>query len=775
MKQVMLLLYLLSFFCIEARAQANIPLDSWRTHFSYHGVFKLAEAGDRIYAAGTYGLFYFDRSESSTVQLSALQGLSDAGIRTMAYQAGNGGTASLLIAYHHADIDLLQGGEIYNIRALRDAALPGDRQVYNILFQESLAYLATDYGISVLDLQSRQLRESYFNLGPAGEPSAIYQLAVWKDSLFAATSQGLMANALRGANLADFNSWKHFSAEGPLREASVRTLEATQAGLFAGSNGEGLYQYEAGEWLLTSFTTDQSFRDLQHAEGAELLISLEEAVHLFNPLAGSSRQVSHPLMEDPYQALTDADGNYWIADGVNGLLSNFESDFRAYIPAGPLADLPVALHAANEELIAVYGRHLEENVAPGPAPGEAVSGFSLFRNGSWHNFRPGISSGMPPVADFTDVAWNSLNQKYYFSSSAGGLIEWDPAAGVPAAGRPAAEAFRHFISGREGVSLEADSDGKTPVRAVSVDEAGQVWMLQPIVEAPLHRYNPTDNSWHSFLHDEALAATAQQLMLLPNDDKWLRLAGAGGILVFNEEEQSSRRLTHTVNEGGLYNPEVKSMALDLEGQVWVGLQQGVNYFANPFIVLQNTPVNAAFPVYERGRLLNGEEVTALAVDGGNRKWIGTPNGLWVFGDYGDTLHHHFTTANSPLPDNHILDIAIEQKGGEVFISTRKGIVSYRAAATEAGFQHASAIKVFPNPVYPGYEGKVGISGLVRDAIIKITDVSGRLVKELAAEGGTASWDVTDMRGRRPATGVYLIFSASADGSETLVGKVALVN
>lgn len=761
MKHSLLLLCLLSFFCADAQAQARIPLEAWRSHFSYQGVYRLAVSPERIYAAGANGLFYFDLAENTTVPVLQQQGLSDAGISQLAYQQSS---STLLIAYQNANIDILQNGIIYNIRTIRDAKLPGSRQIHDVLLQEGVALLATDYGISVLDLQTHELRESYFNLGQQGESKPVYQLAVWDDSLFAASSAGIMANALRGANLADFNSWKHFSTTGQIPTATVRTLAGSPAALFAGADGEGLFRYEEGEWIPTPFSTDQSFRDLQPTADHALLITLDQGVYSYQPAQGRSRQISHELIEAPYQAVR-VNEHYWIADGSNGLLSDFEGTFRSYIPQGPLADLPQQIYAANEELVAVYGRYRNGQYEPGPWQSEPVSGFSVFRQGVWHNFRSGETAGMPPVADFTDVAWNPDNQRYYFSSFSGGLLEWEPSSG----------AFRHFTAGQEGVSLSETASGEIPLTAVAVDGAGQVWMLQPIAAAPLHRYNPSDGSWEVYLQQDPLASTALELLILPNNDKWLRLSGASGILVFHEEEEQGRRLSQIINEGGLLNTPLTAMVADLEDQVWVGHQEGINYIVSPYAVLRNNPVNAILPVYERRELLNGEEISALAVDGGNRKWIGTPNGLWVFGDYGDTLHHHFTTANSPLPDNRIRDIAIEQTGGEVLVATAKGMVSYRAAATQAGWQHDTSIKVFPNPVYPGYEGKVGISGLVRDAIVKITDISGRLVKELAAEGGTASWDLTDMRGRRPATGVYLIFSASTDGTETLVGKVALVN
>ena len=167
-----------------------------------------------------------------------------------------------------------------------------------------------------------------------------------------------------------------------------------------------------------------------------------------------------------------------------------------------------------------------------------------------------------------------------------------------------------------------------------------------------------------------------------------------------------------------------------------------------------------------------ERVTALAVDGGDRKWMGTENGLWLFGPTGEELIYNFTRANSPLPSNRILDVSIHDKTGEVFIATDEGLVSFRSDATAPG--DFSSVKIYPNPVPPGFRGLVGIEGLTENAFVKITDASGRLIYNTQANGGSASWNVLDLQGRRAATGVYLVFSTSFDGSESYVGKVAVV-
>jgi len=153
--------------------------------------------------------------------------------------------------------------------------------------------------------------------------------------------------------------------------------------------------------------------------------------------------------------------------------------------------------------------------------------------------------------------------------------------------------------------------------------------------------------------------------------------------------------------------------------------------------------------------------------------MGTERGVWLFSPSGEALVSNFTVENSPLLSNVILDIDVNHETGEVFFATDLGLASFRsdATASDAVF---SDVKIFPNPVTPDYTGTVGITGLATDAIVKITDISGKLVWQTQANGGTASWNVKDYQGNRASTGIYLVFAASADGSESVVGKIAVI-
>jgi len=164
----------------------------------------------------------------------------------------------------------------------------------------------------------------------------------------------------------------------------------------------------------------------------------------------------------------------------------------------------------------------------------------------------------------------------------------------------------------------------------------------------------------------------------------------------------------------------------------------------------------------------------VMTDGGGRVWVATNEGIWVLAADLSAVVHRFTQANSPLPSDQVLSFAYEGLSGEVFILTSKGMVSYRSASSTAPLVHGPAIQVFPNPVRAEFDGSIGITGLVQDASLKVTDIMGRLVADLTANGGTASWDLRSFSGSRVQPGIYLLFSSSADGKETMVGKIAVL-
>jgi hypothetical protein len=231
--------------------------------------------------------------------------------------------------------------------------------------------------------------------------------------------------------------------------------------------------------------------------------------------------------------------------------------------------------------------------------------------------------------------------------------------------------------------------------------------------------------------------------------------------------------------GNLPNANVNCIAEDKNRQIWIGTDEGIAVFSCPGNILD--PLSTC-RISERltntldeytEYLFETDAVTAIEIDGANRKWIGTSAGVWLLSEDGKNEVHSFNTENSPLPSNTILDISVNKGTGEVFIVTDQGIVSYFSDATEGADNH-DEIKAYPNPVRPDYTGFISITGLVQDAFIKITDASGVLIDEGYALGGKYVWDGNDYNGKRARTGIYYIFSSNPDASEKKVTKIAFV-
>ena len=175
-------------------------------------------------------------------------------------------------------------------------------------------------------------------------------------------------------------------------------------------------------------------------------------------------------------------------------------------------------------------------------------------------------------------------------------------------------------------------------------------------------------------------------------------------------------------------------------------------------------------------LLNNIPISAVAIDGGNRKWLGTSgNGIYLISADNMAQLQHFTTDNSPLLSDNIQAIAINNTTGEVFFGTDKGLCSYMSDATApADEMEKDNVYAYPNPVEPGYTGLITVVGLSFDADVKITTATGYLVAEGRSNGGMFTWDGRDRDGRRVASGVYNIVTAKSDGSKGTVCKVAVV-
>jgi len=274
--------------------------------------------------------------------------------------------------------------------------------------------------------------------------------------------------------------------------------------------------------------------------------------------------------------------------------------------------------------------------------------------------------------------------------------------------------------------------------------------------------------------------------------KWILSVRSGEILVLDDKGTFNNDFDDVFTvfksfpdpdaEGALISPAtIYTMAQDKNGVIWAGTEQGPLVFyntANAFtsgFSCSRVKIPRLDGTNQADYLLKDERIKAIAVDGANRKWIGTESsGVYLMSENGQEMIHQFTVSNSPLLSNDIISIAINPVTGEVFFGTGQGIVSYQSDAAESTGSFSN-VYAYPNPVREGYNGVITITGLVDNTHVKITDLNGNLICSTTSNGSIATWNGKDVHGRKVSTGIYLVICANEDGTQNTITKIMVIN
>lgn len=334
------------------------------------------------------------------------------------------------------------------------------------------------------------------------------------------------------------------------------------------------------------------------------------------------------------------------------------------------------------------------------------------------------------------------------------------------------------------------------VTSVKFDTNGHLWLTNSISPSTSLLELTPEGEWISY-HDDRLTTIVKGNKTSFENMNGLMFDSRGLMWFSNSFYRVPSLIKYLTDSETLYvydknftNQDGKSLIIsfikevteDKEGNLWFGTNVGPLYITpsqitsnenitvfNQFKVPRNDGTNLA------DYLLSNVEISAIAIDGANRKWFGTKgNGVYLISSDNEEQIHHFTKDNSKLLSDNIMDIAIDDKG-EVFFGTDQGLCSYMSDATEpAEEMDKNSVYAYPNPVRPEYNGLITISGLTADANVKITTATGYLVAQGQSNGGTFTWDGRDLKGRKVASGIYHVITAKSDGSKGTVCKVAIV-
>lgn len=745
----------------------NIAIGQWREHLPYNSCISVTEGRNKIYCASRNAIFSYNVLDNSFERISKVNGLSEVGINTISFYKEYD---ILLIAYSNANIDLIENNHIINISDIKRKQISGKKYINKIRFHNQFAYLACSFGIIVLDLTKKEIKDTYY-IGPNGTSIEVFDIAFDDSNIFGATEKGIYKASLNSPNLLNYESWVRMNN---ITQPAGKYTQMVYFGnkLYVNRSttaADSMFVYDGVNWKIFEAGNGNKRFSIQNHFNKMVVCSLWN-LDVFDE---SGAKIQHAGIYVPNDATCDAYGSVWIADQSDGLIKFSSYSMENIIPNSP--------RSSNVNAMDVQGSKLW--VAPGGKDDTWTrlynnDGVYSFIDEKWNALGYGKSPAIDSVRDFISVAVDPTNpDKAYLGTWGNGLFEITGQE-VTAVYNPQ----NSTISNIEGFA----NMYWVGVGGIAFDKSHNMWVTSARTSNVLS-VKKADATWKNFRFNLTGEKVVANIVIDDHDQKWMIMPRENSIIVFNDNgtidntaDDKYKVLTPGSGYGNLRGNVIFSIAKDRDGEIWVGCDQGVEVFYTPENILNGGDIDAQqILLTQDGNaqyLLETEVVTAIAVDGANRKWLGTQNGgVFLMSPDGTTEVLHFTEENSPLLSNSITSIAIDQITGEVFFGTIKGIISYKGTATEGGEKFQDGVYAYPNPVNENYNGLIGIKGLVENADVKITDIAGNVVYKTIANGGQAVWDGKTITGNRATTGVYLVLCSSANGTEKLVTKILFVN
>ena len=751
---------LLLYFVLSAtNIFANNPpvsIGQWRIHLPYRNVTVIEETKDKIYCAGAFGLYSYDRGDGFTERLSPINGFGGYKVQAMAYEESSD---QLIIAYADCRLEILKGKSISRNDDIFNKSIVGEKTIFHINIVDGIAYISTSFGLLEFNIAKNEIRNSYLNIGPGGSVIEIFSSCINNDSIYISTKTGVYRGSTNpNVNLGISSNWIL------CKSASIKSshIAAYKGSLYTEIDSQ-IYRYNTSNgWTVIDPNPKVIVTNID-VDHDKLIIGIYgKYITTIDGSGNSSNKGVNVLNE----CLLDGNGNYWYSSPISGLafMNPFGPEMYFY-PNGPRSHTSYSMVNAYGNLYVTAGGLRTTTYAP-TFNGEK---YYYFNNFEWTN-----SPDNPltqPLYDYTHSAFSKQYNRLFIGTHGKGLLQMDN--GEP---KKVWDETNSPLKGRLNIY--------TIISGLALDSRSNLWVSNFDVDSSLHMLSAS-GKWTSYKMPTSMTG---KIAIDNKNNKWILTPQAGlGIIAFSDrntiDHNDDIKVVLNINKGtgNLPSANVNDIAFTKSGELLIGTDQGYAKIRTPQNVFGKGDYDAQRVIISveansnlGGYLLGSEVINCITIDGGDRRWFGTSSGAWLIDSDGETILKHFTKDNSPLMSDNVTSIAIMESTGEVFMGTDLGMVSYRSDALPA-MKNFETLKIYPNPVKPEYDGDIAISGMPDNTLVKITDINGNLVNQTYSNGSMATWNGKTFDGTRASSGVYLVFCMNQDGTETQVGKILFIH
>jgi hypothetical protein len=761
---------------------SQVKIGQWLDHLSYSNTNSVSKVESKVYVSNGVGLAVFDERDNRIRKLTKIDGLSDVGIKLLRKNDNNN---LLLVIYENTNIDVIKPNdekdEIVNIADIKRKIITGKKVINEVYFSGKLAYIACGFGIVIFDTDKLEIKDTYY-IGTVTINYEVHQVTKNDTALFAATSNGVFYGKLN-TNLSFYQNWKPLNvglAPGPYN--GIVNYNGTLITNYSErlksdvSQKDTLYQYTPTGWtkysINSNYINNENIRLYDYSKYNKLLILDQFGLKEYNSTGSFLNYLTIYGSTPAFigEVFYENNNNFWVADKKIGLVKSGGAYFAPYNNItlnGPENNLVNDIDIKDGKLI-VAPIYLGETFNPqymGDKP-------NVYQEEEWKSMRNVIPN---TIGDLNAVSIDPNDKNHIaFAAMTFGVVDVkdDQIQGVYSYGNSPL------------IGLNGGSDLR--ISGINFDKNSNLWASITLGEKCVAVKKP-NNTWTLLDFEQFVVQPYMSKIIFDDfDQAWIILARGYGLMVYKDvnglsqpNTSNTKLLSTAIGNGHLPSIDIKSMCSDKDGHVWLGTAKGISVVYNPENVFTNNNFDSQQILIEQDGqvqiLLENDAITSIAVDGVNRKWIGTESsGVYCLSPDGQQEIFHFTAENSPLYSNYIKDIVTDETTGDVFMATNIGIQSYRTAFIK-GFEKFTKVHAYPNPVKPGYTGNVVITGLMDESDVKITDLSGNLVWTAKSQGGQIEWNMSTFSGKKASTGTYMIYCATGEGESYATAKLLIVN
>ena len=750
----------------------DFSVDSWRDHLPYSKVNQLAFVSNIYYASTPYSVIEFDYSTNEVRKLSTVNGLSEVGISAI---VANQSQQALLIAYSSSNIDLIKGESIINISSILNSSIIGDKTVYNLYSHGKYVYVCLGFGIVLVDIEKEEIKDTYI-IGDNSSQEAVLDLHISQDHIYALTNNEIKFAPLSSPFLSNSNIWNTINI--PIG-SNIKNLESIDEDFFAFGLSNVVYKYHNNNWDTILFYPNETLRNFK-VDNQNLITCTDSYVTIYSTNL-DTLEFFYAYNGNPGIIANDVingNGYYWIADETKGfrrIKNNFSKNKSLIGYGGPFTNECFHLSSLKDKLYVASGTTYGSNW------NKTFNWHGIYQyNNSWNYFNristPLMAQEIDTISDIVWVTANPLNENEFVASSfGGGLLIFN--------NNQFTERYSFYNSSLQ--TRIGQSGNSVCVAGTCYDNMGNLWIANAFTTSPLS-VKTNEGEWQSFYCGPLATDKLCTDLIVDNQYGyiWMIVKDVGLVVydynqtIFDLSDDQYKIIGTSSGAGSLPSSNVNTLAIDNDGEIWIGTDNGPTIFYSSYPIFNETTFDSQNILIEVDGtlqyLLQNEIITDIEIDGANRKWIATDGGgLFLMSEDGTETIYSLSKDNSPLYSNKITSLAINNQNGELFIGTDKGILGYKSSAISSNIEFIN-LQVYPNPVRPDYYGNIAVTGMMKNAEVKITDASGFLIKTIFSHGGQAIWDGKDRNNQIVGSGVYYFFTTSQDGYSNGKSKVLII-